>query len=105
MENSVQDISTELARTRAGLKGGGGGGTFDGMDTRIRELEKGHAVIIQRLDGLDKRMDAGFDRLEKKLDRLPSEWTMARVVFYVMGALMAAAIFGPRLVAMIPAQP
>lgn len=54
-------------------------------------------------DMRDFRTEVGhrFDRLEDKISRLPSEWAMARVVFYVVGALMAAAIFGPRIVSII----
>lgn len=90
------------------LKSGGGGGTFDGMEARIRDLEKGHAVVVERLNGLEKRMDDGFkamggrfDDLNKKIDKLPNEWAMARVVFYVTAALMAAVVFGPRVIAAI----
>lgn len=78
------------------------------MEVRVRDLEKGHAVIVERIGGLDKRMDDGFkamsgrfDDLNKKIDKLPSEWAMARVVFYVTAALMAAAVFGPRFMAAI----
>lgn len=99
------------------------------MEPRVRELEKGHAVIVERIGGLDRRMDDGFkavagrfdavnshfdyvnsrfddinkrfDDMGRKIDKLPNEWAMARVVFYVTGALMAAAIFGPRLISTI----
>lgn len=102
-------IALELqAKTTHALNHGDGGGTFDPMEARVRELEKGHAVVVERLTGLEKRMDDRFDGINKrfddlgrKLDKLPNEWAMARVVFYVAGALMAAAIFGPRVVAMI----
>lgn len=92
------------------------------MELRVRELERGHAIVVERLNGLDRRLDDGFravsgrfddvnkrfddvnkrlDDMGRKIDKLPNEWAMARVVFYVAGALMAAAIFGPRLVSMI----
>lgn len=89
------------------------------MEARVRELEKGHAVVIERLGALERRMDDGFksvnarvddgfkavnarmDDLNRKIDKLPNEWAMARVVFYVTAALMAAAFFGPRLAAII----
>lgn len=91
------------------LKSGDGGGTFDGMEQRVRNLEVGHAVVVERINSLERRMDGRFDQMDKRfddlgkrIDKLPNEWAMARVVFYVVGALMAAAIFGPRLVAMLP---
>lgn len=85
-----------------GLNFGGGDGTFDDMEARVRELEKGQAVISERLVHLDKRVETGFEALGKKIDKLPNEWSMAKVVFFVMASLMAAAVFGPRLVSMIP---
>ncbi|GEM_PF-6189199 len=86
------------------------------MEARVRELEKGHAVIVERIAALDRRVDDGFksvggrfddmnkrfDDLGRKIDKLPNEWAMARVVFYVTAALMAAAFFGPRLMALLP---
>ncbi|TBN41161.1 hypothetical protein EYE42_07220 [Paracoccus subflavus] len=92
------------------------------MELRVRELERSHAVVVERLNGLDRRLDDGFkalsgrfddvnkqfdnvnkrlDDMGRKIDKLPNEWAMARVVFYVTGALMAAAIFGPRLISTI----
>lgn len=69
------------------------------MIERIAKLEAGQ-------DTLRHEMDLRFDHLDKRLDRIedkiPSKWDMAQVVFFVVGALMAAAIFGPRLMAMLP---
>ena len=80
-----------LSKYRKPLKTGGGGGTYDDMEARVAKLEAQHASIDKRLDGIDKRLD----RIE---DKIPSKWDMAQVIFYVVGGLMAAAIFGPRLV-------
>ncbi len=76
------------------LKKCGGGGTFDPMEARVASLEAHFKSIDKRLDGIDKRLD----RIE---DKIPSKWDMAQVIFYVVGALMAAAIFGPRVVALL----
>ena len=101
---NVHNLNQEVAEFREMLKSSGGGGTYDGMEQRVRQLEIGHAVVAERIDSLGKRMDDRFDDLSRKIDRLPNEWAMARVVFYVAGALMAAAILGPRLISMIPAS-
>ncbi|QFS84004.1 hypothetical protein FIV09_14300 [Roseivivax sp. THAF197b] len=62
---------------------------------RIARLEVKFEGIDDRLRSIDSRLD----RIENKI---PSKWDMAQVVFFVVGALMAAAIFGPRLAAMLP---
>ena len=90
------------------------------MEERVRKLEQGHAVVVERIDGLEKRVDARFDEvdkrmdarfgevdkrfegLERKIDKLPDEWAMARVVFYVIGMMMAAIILGQRLLGWLP---
>lgn len=74
-----------------GLKNKGGGGTFDGMEPRVAKIEA-------RLDSIDKSLE----RIESGL---LTKWDMAQVVFFVVGGLMAAAIFGPRIASMLPATP
>lgn len=74
----------------------GGGGPYDPtMEQRVTKLEVQMDGISDRLNSIDSRLD----RIENKI---PSKWDMAQVVFYVVGGLMAAAIFGPRLASMIP---
>lgn len=77
------------------LKSGGDGPYDGGMEARISHLEALSASTDKRLDSIERRLD----RIE---DKIPSKWDMAQVVFYVVGGLMAAAIFGPRLVALLP---
>ncbi|WP_157802015.1 hypothetical protein [Brevirhabdus pacifica] len=81
----------------------GGGGPYDGGGgkppmERVAALEAQIGNVEHRFDGLDTRLD----RIE---DKIPSKWDMAQVVFFVVGGLMAAAIFGPRIAAMIPTAP
>ena len=64
------------------------------MEARIAKLETQAAVTDAKL----AVMQAGLERIEGKL---LTKWDMAQVVFFVVGALMAAAIFGPRIVGMI----
>lgn len=85
------------------------------MEARIRDLEKGHAVVVERISGLDRHMDDGFkamtsrfddinrrlDDLGRKIDKLPDRWATARVVIVMTGALTAAVLVGPRLMSMI----
>ncbi|AHD10031.1 hypothetical protein [Phaeobacter gallaeciensis] len=92
MNSTVSD----LADYKKTLKSSGGGGTYDPMEVRVAKLEAELHSIDRRLDGIDRRLD----RIE---DKIPSKWDMAQVIFYVVGALMAAAIFGPRLLGLISA--
>lgn len=98
---------------------GGGGEPPDGMMERIATLEAKVSHLDKSLDGLRSEMKdefkavrsemrdefkgvrADFRALGDKIDRLPREWAMARVVFYVIAAMMAAATFGPRLISML----
>ena len=91
----------ELAQEVERLKSGGGGGTFDGMEPRLAKLEARADAIDKRLD--DIKMDIG--RVETRIiamsDAQLKKWDVAQVVFVVMAALMAAAVFGPRIVALL----
>ena len=96
-DDNLIDISNrwaERATSPRDLKGGGGGDNYDGMEQRVAKLEATVSSIEKRFDGLDRRLD----RIE---DKIPTEWAIAKVVFFVVGALMAAAIFGPRVVSML----
>lgn len=74
------------------------------MEKRVAKIETDHAVMAERMVLRFDDMDRRFDSLDKKLDKLPSQWDMAKIVFYVVGALMAAAIWGPRAVALLSAS-
>lgn len=69
----------------------GGGGSMD----RLTRLEA-------RVDGIDPRLDRIEQSLARIAEKALTKWDVAQVVFFVVGALMAAAIFGPRIVAMMP---
>lgn len=58
----------------------------------------------RRFSGVDRRLDdmnRRFDEISRKLDKVPTEWGMAKVVFFVVGALIAAAIWMPRVLSML----
>ncbi len=75
------------------------------MEERLSKLETSQAVIAEKLEGFRVNSAQRMDSIERKIDKLPSEWVMARVVFYVVGALMAATIFGPRVIAILQNAP
>lgn len=75
---------------------GGGGGS--GMDDRIGRLEG-------ELSGFKETVSSRFDAVDRRLEgierALLTKWDVAVVVAAVTTALMAAALFLPRLVALI----
>ena len=78
------------------------------MDARIGRIETEQAVMSEKISGMKDEMtrrfgdfDRRFDEMGRKLDKLPTQWDMAKVVFFVVGALMAAAIWGPRALALL----
>ena len=84
------EVSETLRKGGGGPYGGDGG---DGMSERIAKLEV-------QMDGLKNGLASIEKRLDRIEDKIPSKWDMAQVVFVVVGALMAAAIFGPRIAAL-----
>ena len=86
----------EMERQKDTLCQAGGGPYDPTMEQRVAKPEIQMDDISDRLNSIDSRLD----RIE---DKILSKWDMAQVVFYVVGGLMAAAIFGPRLASMIPA--
>lgn len=52
----IQDLEQKMSHLEA-LKGGGGGGTSDGMEARVAVLEEIASATKTALDRLDRRMD------------------------------------------------
>ena len=104
MDDNVHPLhnAEELQKQIARLKKGGGGGTFDGMEARVAKLEAKADSIDQRLDGIDGRLDRIEQAIVRVGDKALTKWDVAQVVFVVTAALMAAAIFGPRVLSMLP---
>lgn len=91
----------ELAQEVQRLNSGGGGGTFDGMEPRMAKLEARADAIDRRLDDIKSDIGRVENRLIAMSDAQLTKWDVAQVVFFVMAALMAAIIFGPRVITLI----
>lgn len=72
------------------------------MRERIVKLELGQDALRREVDLRLDAVDKSLEDVKAAISKLPNEWSMAKVLFFVLGALMAAAFFGPRLVSMIP---
>lgn len=85
-ENNIVDFNEALSRQKAEaqqvaadaertLKGGGGGGTYDGMDARVTALEALAKQTNEKLDKLIERsvkVEVDLARLDGKVSALPS---------------------------------
>lgn len=89
----------EIARLRvvagtesgAGLNGGNGGGTFDGMEERVAKLEDKVDKLSESVGNVRERLVA----VETKIDALPTkDWITTRLQAYlgIMVAVSAIAI-------------
>ena len=85
-----------LARQRAALKGGGGGGTLDGMEKRIERLEVGLDKIDDRLRGVEIKLAT----LNERVAHLPSKGYILIVVLGVGAALGALTLFPEQIKAL-----
>lgn len=83
--------------------GGGDGGGSD-MEARVRGLEISGAKVEARLDSIDQRLgsiDATLRRIEDRMDKMLTQWDVAKVVGAIMAFAVAAALALPRLAAML----
>lgn len=83
------------AETGEALKGGGGGGTFDDMETRVKLLEfraeqteKLLAKMDSKLDGLVKDVS----EIKGKVANAPTVWTIWQTNAALLATVVAVAI-------------
>jgi len=86
---SIAFLQRELERVRAqsreDLKHGGGGGTFDGMEARVKSLEEG----VKDIKGDLKLLLRDVAEIKGKISNLPSTWQMIGVFGGLVGLLLA----------------
>lgn len=111
--DQIRHISQSLARPP--LKGGGGGGTFDGMEARVAKLEA-TASHIER-DVADLRTDVRsikdsaadlrerLARVEENVRHLPSKGFIVTCTLLTFSFLGGIALFAPKLQALIGIAP
>lgn len=74
----------------ASLKGGGGDGTFDGMEARVTALEKRFDKFEAKLDTLIKDVA----EMKGRVSAMPTTWQLIGMVLAIMGASFAMIRFG-----------
>jgi hypothetical protein len=84
---SKQVADLQNAAAGAGVRGDGGAAGDDGRLARIEA----------QIAAMDRRTDDLKGLIEKLDERALTKWDVAQVVFYVVGAIMAAIVLGPRL--------
>lgn len=81
------------------LKSGGGNGTSDGMEARVKALEKQFGRIDTKLDGVSKdlgEIKVGLAEVKGKLSGMPSTWQMIGIFAALVALLLAGSgvLFG-----------
>ncbi|MBP2540036.1 hypothetical protein J2768_002473 [Agrobacterium tumefaciens] len=72
--------------TQPPLKSGGGGGTFDGMEARVKRLEDDMKEIKGDLKSLLK--DSA--EIKGKISNMPSTWQIVGIVGVMLGLVIAS---------------
>ncbi|MGE0584149.1 MAG: hypothetical protein AB7O39_03340 [Flavobacteriaceae bacterium] len=94
----IRLVTDDYAKqSSASLKTGGGGGTYDGMEARVKLLEyraeqadKMFARIDAKLDGIAKDMS----EIKGRISAMPTTWQLITMVLAIMGATFAFIRFG-----------
>ena len=82
---------------RPGLKSGAGGGTFDGMEPRVKVLEYRADQSEKRMERIDNKLDRaleGIARIEGRINAMPTTWQLVGLILAVLGASFAIIRFG-----------
>jgi hypothetical protein len=93
---AVRNKLDQIASQKEALKGGGGGGTFNGMDPASKEY------VDMKVEAAISRIEGKFDLLNQRMDNLerntPSALSIWGAVFTgsvaVVGLLLAALAYG-----------
>lgn len=93
---SISNIS-EYQKRDASLKSGGGDGTFDGMEPRVKVLEYRADQADKRMERVDTKLDRaleGIARIEGRINAMPTTWQLVGLILAVLGASFAIIRFG-----------
>lgn len=88
--DSARQVIAHPDRDRL-LNQGGGGGTFDGMEARVRALEDRFEKMDSKLDAIGK--DLAY--LKGKIDMLPTTLQLGGFVIAVLAIAGLAKYFAP----------
>lgn len=91
-QEKIKRLEAQLADLRAPLRGGGGGGTFDGMDTRVAVLEAHMEHVredLTQLKGVVGQIKTDVTTLKGTVSTLPSKGFVVTAVLTALGVLTA----------------
>jgi hypothetical protein len=108
----MEDAKAKLAEVALeGLKSGGGGGTFDGMEPRIAKLEAQMTSVDSRLGRVETGLEKVNDRLRlveidlgkltERVAHLPSKGFIVTTVTLSAAVLGALTLFGDHIRALL----
>lgn len=91
MHNNQEARLKELTEGKP-LKSGGGGGTFDGMEARVKSLEDDMKKLLQdtaEIKGMLRNMPSAesFGHLKGRVDSLPTTAKVATIISIAVGLM------------------
>lgn len=84
--DNVHNLRGDVGQISSPLHGGNGGGTFDGMETRVKRLEDDMKEIKGDLKSLLK--DAS--EIKGKISNMPSTWQIVGIVGVMLSIVIAS---------------
>lgn len=79
-----------------GLRGSGGGGTYDDMEARVAKLEAHVEHLVNDVSAIKTDMKDSRERIikiEGKLDHVPTYWDVVKIFSALLGLLTALILF------------
>jgi hypothetical protein len=96
----MRRIGADVAAEVRALQSGGGGGTFDGMETRVAILERDAAHLVKQVDKLVD-MPERLRALEVKVDHLPSKDYITSRLLALLTLIAAFILFADKIKALV----
>lgn len=102
-ERQMKEIDHIRDQAKDGLKSGGGGGTFDGMEHRISSLEKAFEKMDGKLDATiadiaDLKTQTAV--LSERISHLPSKEFIYKGIAGLITVMVAVSVLAPKLQAL-----
>jgi len=114
MANDESNVSLDLLRTQldranaenaAHLKDGGGGGTFNDMEARVKLLEyraDQTEKLLVRMDGKLDGLVKDVSEIKGKVGTLPTTWNIIGIFTALMGLLLGGAGIALTIIRFMP---
>lgn len=89
----LRNENDKLTQENEALKGGGGGGTFDGMESRVNRIESRLDTVGDRVG----KVETTLATLTERVSHLPSKDFIVKTVVGTGAVLAAVSVFGEKI--------